>query len=56
MEIIRVWDEEQGWVHQVRLGDIVLASSRHRDELQDQYPQAAILGKVICGNETYTEG
>ena len=53
---IRVWDETQGWMHEVQddLGTTI-ARSRHLDQLQDAYPDAKPSGAVVCGDNIYPE-
>lgn len=55
LEIIRVWTDEKGWIHEARHNNLPLASSKHRDSLQDQYPNAVLSGRVICGDNEYQE-
>lgn len=56
-EIVRAWDEQQGWMYEVRdEGNNTVARSKHKDELQDDFPAAAYGGRVFCGDNTYIEG
>ena len=57
--IMRVWDEAQGWMHEVRQYDnesiTVVARSKFRDELEEEYPQAANTKHVECVTNCYDE-
>jgi hypothetical protein len=56
-EIVRVWDEQQGWMYEARdeAGNTA-ARSKHKDQLQDDFPAAAYGGRVFCGDASYIEG
>ena len=53
---IRVWDDEQGWMHEVQdSSGKTIARSKHLDELQHWYPNAKPSGAVVCGDNIYPE-
>lgn len=54
MTIIRIWTN-LGWMHEVHCDGLVLATSKHRDELREQFPQAQENGLVLCGETYYQE-
>lgn len=55
VEIVRVWCDLKGWVHEAQRGSVTLFRSKHRDEVEDAFPGAQNHGKVICGPATYQE-
>lgn len=56
LEIVRVWHEPKGWMHEVwDTKNNVLAASRSDSEMMEQYPDAKPSGIVICGDNIYEE-
>lgn len=53
--IIRVWDENDGWMYEVQRDGVPFDRSKHRDDLEERYPPATPSGAVVCGDNIYPE-
>ncbi len=57
MTIIRVWNEQQGWLWQLQdaKGNTIDPGLRCRATMYERYPHARPSGAVVCGDNIYPE-